>query len=39
VSIAYWRDNQIADQSISFCDCFLDTTWVSARGDIELRSD
>lgn len=36
VSGTHWWDNQIPNQGISFFYCLLDTTWVSARGDIEL---
>jgi len=39
VAIAYGRDNQIPDQCISLCYCILDTTWVSASGDVQLRGN
>jgi hypothetical protein len=39
VSVTHWWDNQIPNQRISFCYCFLDTTWVSTRGDVQLRGD
>jgi hypothetical protein len=38
-SVAYWRDNQIPNQGISFCYCFLNTTWVSAGSNVQLRGN
>jgi hypothetical protein len=39
VSATHWWDNKIPDQGISFCYALLDTTWVSTRGDVQLRGD
>jgi hypothetical protein len=39
ISVAYWWDNEITDQGISLCDCFLNTTWVSPGGDVQFRGN
>jgi hypothetical protein len=39
VSVAYRRDNQVADERVCLINCLLDAGWIGAVGDIQQCCD